>query len=195
MASTGATPNQDDRGIAMYEHLPAPPKTNTNIDPNSQDLAVVPRYDAGWYPDPNGGSGLRYYDGSDWTEHRHDPTPAVAASPTPAGPSGQQIVVNTYVAQSAGGAGGAQPKSAALAFVLTFIFGPFGMLYSTISGGLIMLVLDIILVPLTFGLILPILWPIQLVWAVVAANNANRAAGGNANAGPGAGGFANQVAN
>lgn len=183
----------------MYEHLPAPPNDDSNDSNDSNDTTAVvaaPTFASGWYPDPHGGPGLRYYDGDDWTSHRHAPpveAPSAVASANPAPATGQQIVVNTYVAQSA--AGGAQaPKSAALAFVLTFIFGPFGMFYSTVVGGAVMLVLDLILVPLTFGLILPILWPIQLVWAVVAANNANRA-GGNANAGPGAGGFANQVAN
>jgi hypothetical protein len=186
----------------MYEHLPAPP--NHNDDSSTQEamtaeVVPAPTFESGWYPDPHGGPGLRYYDGNEWTLHRHTPptqttavAPAPAAAPTPA--TGQQIVVNTYVAQSASGGGGQGPKSAVLAFVLTFFFGPFGMLYSTVAGGLVMLLVDIILVPLTFGLILPILWPIQLVWAVVAANNANRAGGGVANAGPGAGGFANQVA-
>lgn len=192
----------------MYEHLPAPPNNDRNIVSSNESntdsteeqstTAVVasPTFASGWYPDPHGGAGLRYFDGDEWTSHRHAPPVEAAAAESganPAAASGQQIVVNTYVAQSAAG-GGAAPKSAALAFVLTFIFGPFGMFYSTVVGGAVMLVLDLILVPLTFGLILPILWPIQLVWAVVAANNANRA-GGNANAGPGAGGFANQVAN
>lgn len=27
---------------------------------------------AGWYPDPGGGSGQRYFDGTQWTEHRSD---------------------------------------------------------------------------------------------------------------------------
>jgi len=158
---------------------------------------VKATYESGWYPDPQGGPGLRYFDGTDWTSHRHTPpveVPAPAPVAAPAAASGQQIVVNTYVAQSASGGVAAGPKSAALAFVLTFFFGPLGMLYSTITGALVMFLANLVLVPLTFGLILPVLWPIQLVWAVVACNNANRAAGGNANAGPGAGGVANQVA-
>ena len=132
--------------------------------------------------------------------HRHTPpTETVAApvtTPAPAAGTGQQIVVNTYVAQSASGGGfGDGPKSPVLAFILTFFFGPIGMLYSTVVGGLVMFVVGLVVVPLTFGLALPFLWPIQLVWAVVAANNANNGGGGNANAGPGAGGFANQVSN
>jgi hypothetical protein len=191
----------------MNEHLPAPPNSvgNTMSTDSSNEGAstaeiVKATYESGWYPDPHGGPGLRYFDGNEWTTHRHTPpletVPVQNATeaPAPAAPAAPQIVVNTYVAQSAGGGGGAGQKSAVVAFVLTFFFGPLGMLYSTIAGGLIMLAVGFILVPLTFGLILPIVWPIQLVWAVVAANNANKAGGGNANAGPGAGGFANQVA-
>jgi hypothetical protein len=190
--STGVTSERDDRGIDMYEHLPAPPNTTTTDEEHGRVLATMPTCTAGWYPDPVDASVLRYHDGSGWTEHRHDPTPVPAPPAATAQPAGQQIVVNTYVAQSAG-AGGGQPKSAALAFVLTFFFGPFGMLYSTVAGGLIMLVVELILVPLTFGLALIILWPVQLVWAVVAASNANRQAAGTY-AGPVAGGLANQVA-
>ena len=130
--------------------------------------------------------------------HRHTPPTETVAAPVdrPAAASGQQIVVNTYVAQSASGGGvGDGPKSAVLAFVLTFFFGPIGMLYSTVVGALVMFLVGLVVVPLTFGLALPLLWPIQLVWAVVACNNANKGGGGNANAGPGAGGFANQVSN
>ena len=177
----------------MYENLPAPPTTMTSEETN-HGVVVAPTYQSGWYPDPFGAPGLRYHDGSEWTMHRHAPPTETAAVPPSAG-TGQQIVVNTYVAQSASGGGGEGPKSAALAFILTFFFGPLGMLYSTVAGGLIMFVAGIVLIPLTFGLILPILWPIQLVWAVVAATNANKRGGGNANAGPGAGGFGNQVTN
>jgi hypothetical protein len=28
---------------------------------------------AGWYPDPGGTPGQRYFDGTDWTEFRSDP--------------------------------------------------------------------------------------------------------------------------
>jgi hypothetical protein len=41
---------------------------------------TTPPTPAGWYPDPDGSGGQRYWDGSTWTEHR---SPAVAA-PAPA---------------------------------------------------------------------------------------------------------------
>ena len=184
----------------MYENLPAPPNSSTTQEATTNEIVPATTYQSGWYPDPHGGAGLRYFDGNEWTMHRHTPPTETVAAPAPApvqpAAAGQQIVVNTYVAQSASGGGvGQGPKSAVLAFVLTFFFGPIGMLYSTVVGALVMFLVGLVVVPLTFGLALPLLWPIQLVWAVVAANNANRGAGGNANAGPGAGGFANQVAN
>jgi len=43
----------------------------------SQTSAATP--DAGWYPDPQG-QGLRWWDGSAWTEHTHNEAPAAAAS-------------------------------------------------------------------------------------------------------------------
>ena len=36
---------------------------------------------AGWYPDPNGGRGQRYWDGTTWTEHNFNLTPPVPTSP------------------------------------------------------------------------------------------------------------------
>ncbi len=32
-----------------------------------------PRFAAGWYPDPAGGGGQRFYDGNEWTENRTPP--------------------------------------------------------------------------------------------------------------------------
>ncbi len=57
---------------------------------------------AGWYPDPTGRSGLRWWDGLDWTDHRraplptarqeftaigHDDEPTTPAASTPDSPS------------------------------------------------------------------------------------------------------------
>lgn len=138
----------------------------------------------GWYADPSVAGQLRYFDGSSWTEHvqadpgavniqqvaapppqQHYGAPAHAAAYHPA----PQVQVNQInVAQ--------QPqKSVGVALLLTFFFGPFGMLYSTIAGGLIMLAANVVLGTLTLGLFLFISWPIQMVWAAVAASNSNKA--------------------
>jgi hypothetical protein len=65
-------------------------------------------------------------------------------------------------------------KSVVLSLVLTFFFGPFGMLYSTVPGALIMLVLYVGLGILTLGWALAVLHPIAMIWGAIAADRANR---------------------
>lgn len=47
---------------------------------------------ADWYPDPSGGSFLRYWDGAGWTGHTR-PLTAAAASAAPTAGQGQQMVM------------------------------------------------------------------------------------------------------
>jgi uncharacterized membrane protein YdbT with pleckstrin-like domain len=65
-------------------------------------------------------------------------------------------------------------KSVALSFILAFFFGPLGMLYSTVAGGLIMLMVSILVGCLTLGSGLLITWPICIIWAMVAASSYNQ---------------------
>ena len=69
------------------------------------------------------------------------------------------------------------PKSTGIGLLLTFLFGPLGMLYATIWGGLLMLVLDAIafFIPL-FGwvFIVFVLRPIELIWVVLAVRSYNK---------------------
>jgi len=60
-------------------------------------------------------------------------------------------------------------KSVIVALLLTLLFGPLGMLYSTVTGGIVMLVLTFILTPLTYGMSLLLTWPICMIWGGVAA--------------------------
>jgi hypothetical protein len=60
-------------------------------------------------------------------------------------------------------------KSRTVAFLLAFFFGPLGMLYSTVVGGLVMLVVGAILMFFTFGLAIFVVWPACIIWAVLAA--------------------------
>lgn len=62
-------------------------------------------------------------------------------------------------------------KSAALAALLAFLFGPLGMLYSTVTGALVLFAVNLILVLPTFGLIVLVTWPAGIVWAAIAASN------------------------
>ena len=47
---------------------------------------TTPPTPAGWYPDPDGSGGQRYWDGSAWTEHRPPATPGPAKHTAPAEP-------------------------------------------------------------------------------------------------------------
>ena len=66
----------------------------------------------------------------------------------------------------------AKRKSVVLSLVLTFFLGPFGMLYSTVPGALIMLVLYVVLGIITLGWAIAVLHP--------AAHTADRGAHGRA---------------
>lgn len=60
-------------------------------------------------------------------------------------------------------------KSAIAAFFLTFLFGPIGLLYATIGGGIFMIIVAVILVPMTVGLAALVVWPVSIIWGVIAA--------------------------
>ena len=65
-------------------------------------------------------------------------------------------------------------KSVVLSLVLTFFFGPFGMLYSTVPGAIVMLVLYVGLGIVTLGWALAVLHPIAMIWGAIAADRANK---------------------
>lgn len=66
------------------------------------------------------------------------------------------------------------PKSVALSIVLSLLFGPLGMLYSTVGGAIIMLIVTPIVAIPTFGLGLFITQPICAIWAASATNTHNK---------------------
>lgn len=65
-------------------------------------------------------------------------------------------------------------KSMAAAVILTILFGPLGLLYASVTGGLVLLVIDLIAIPVSFltlgmgAVIFPIVWILSVVWAVLA---------------------------
>jgi hypothetical protein len=65
-------------------------------------------------------------------------------------------------------------KSMGISILLTILFGPLGMFYSTIVGAIVMLVLSAIVGILTVGLGLIVTWPICVIWAAVATSNYNK---------------------
>ncbi|HVA32593.1 MAG TPA: hypothetical protein VNG31_00505, partial [Candidatus Baltobacteraceae bacterium] len=90
-------------------------------------------------------------------------------------PAQPQVVIynNNQVAAPVVGVMVAQ-KSVLTAFLLTFFFGPLGMLYSTVLGAVVMFVASILVAALTFGLGLIVTWPICVIWGTVAASNYNK---------------------
>jgi len=65
-------------------------------------------------------------------------------------------------------------KSVGLAFLLTLFFGPLGMLYSTVAGAIIMLVISSVLAFFTVGLSLIVTHPICIIWGCLAASASNK---------------------
>ena len=65
-------------------------------------------------------------------------------------------------------------KSAGVAIILTVLFGPLGMFYSTILGAIIMLIITPPIAFFTLGFGLIVLWPICILWAALAASAYNK---------------------
>ena len=68
----------------------------------------------------------------------------------------------------------APTKSVGISILLTVLFGPLGMLYSTILGGLVMIGVSLVVGVLTLGLGLFLTWPICVIWGAIAANSHNQ---------------------
>lgn len=165
---TQPLPPDQGRPATTRGEIPVPPATGRPMAPTDSAMLPAPpdvvrprSAPAGWYADPHGVAALRYWDGSSWTPH-------VTGQPSQVG--GRPPVTTTVVVNAAG----VPEKNLAAAGILTFFFGPLGMLYSTVSGAVIMFLLNVVLGVVTFGLFLFVAWPIQLVWALVAAHQHNQ---------------------
>ena len=64
-------------------------------------------------------------------------------------------------------------KSMIAARLLTLFFGPLGLFYPSVLGGVIMLVINFIVAIFTLGFGLLITFPICIIWAIVAVNSHN----------------------
>lgn len=65
-------------------------------------------------------------------------------------------------------------KSMGIAILLTVLFGPLGMLYSTILGAIIMIIVSVVVAILTLGIGLIVTWPICIIWAAAATSSYNK---------------------
>ena len=79
---------------------------------------------------------------------------------------GEQAAVNHYVTVL-------PTKSVGLAVLLSFLFGPLGMLYTTVAGAAVMFCVNLVVGLFTYGLGLFLTWPICVIWAASAANAHN----------------------
>lgn len=68
---------------------------------------------------------------------------------------------------------GGEKKSLGLAVVLSLFFGPLGLLYSSVTGGVIMFFVSIFIGLITLGFGLVFSWLVCVVWSVAAVNNYN----------------------
>ena len=68
----------------------------------------------------------------------------------------------------------ASTKSMGLAIVLALLFGPLGLLYSSILAAIVMFVVSIPVIIFTAGFGLFLTQPICAIWAAVAVNTHNK---------------------
>ncbi|MDO5615709.1 MAG: hypothetical protein Q4G16_05940 [Cruoricaptor ignavus] len=64
-------------------------------------------------------------------------------------------------------------KSVGLSLLLTFFFGPLGMLYSTVTGAIVMFFISAAIGFITLGFGFFLTWPICMIWGAIAASNHN----------------------
>lgn len=70
-----------------YEHPAPAQQAQAPAQPVAEQAPAQQLPPAGWKDDPEGGPGMRYWDGQQWTDHYHPPreaAPAAAAAATPA---------------------------------------------------------------------------------------------------------------
>ena len=65
-------------------------------------------------------------------------------------------------------------KSTGLAIILAVVFGPIGLLYSSVLGAIVMFVVNIIVGIVTLGFGLFLTWPICGLWAALAVMSHNK---------------------
>ena len=113
---------------------------------------------------------------------KHDAPPTMEYRPTqppPPPPSQHPVASPVYVTQQVQVASPMPvrpPKSVGTAVLLAVLFGPFGLFYASVVGGIVMLIGGVIAVGATSGVAAPLVWIGCPVWAYLAASNHNAAA-------------------
>jgi hypothetical protein len=68
-----------------------------------------------------------------------------------------------------------QPKDVRTAVLLAVLFGPLGLMYATVGGGLFALFLMIVLGVFTVGIGLIPVWLLSVLWAYLSASHSQSA--------------------
>jgi len=68
----------------------------------------------------------------------------------------------------------ASKKSMGVALILTILFGPLGLLYASVPGGIILIILTLVIALITFGIGALVGWLASIIWAAIAVSSHNR---------------------
>lgn len=164
-----------DSPLATVAQLP-PDSTGMFAPAAELPVAQSLNIPAGWFPDPTGLPAQRWWDGQQWSDRtaplldRQSPWGAAGTGALPVPPPyyGPTVVMVS------------RPKSVGVAFLLTFLFGPLGMFYSTVRGAMIMLgvlflggfVAGVVTLGLAWLVWWPLVWVGSIVWGCIAAGEA-----------------------
>lgn len=66
-----------------------------------------------------------------------------------------------------------QPKSMGVTLILTILFGPLGLLYASVAGGLILIVFGVVVGLFTLGIGAVLAWVLSIIWGMIAVRNHN----------------------
>jgi hypothetical protein len=66
-----------------------------------------------------------------------------------------------------------QQKNVGTAMILAIVFGPLGLLYSSVTGGVVMFILSLFVAVATLGVGLVLTWLVCIFWAYKAATDYN----------------------
>lgn len=65
-------------------------------------------------------------------------------------------------------------KSQGIGLILTFLFGSLGLFYASVIGGIIMLIVEVVVAIVTFGIGLIVTHIVCLIWSMIAVSNYNK---------------------